>query len=122
MSAAALPNAAPAKHALPSGRSVVVRTGVGREELEVRSPAGEVEVVIVLTDDGPIVRLAGARLELDAVDTIALRCRNLEVAADETVAVTGQEMNVRTRGDICLDGDYIRLNCAEVTLPAAEGD
>jgi hypothetical protein len=83
---------------LPSGRSVVVRLAAGAEELEIRSPRGEVEVRIVLTETGPVVRLSGARLELDAAETVAVRCRRFEVRAEE---------------DICLDGAMIRLNSPE---------
>ena len=50
---------------LPSGRVVVLRTATGREELEVRAPDGQVEVHIVLTEAGPVVRLTAARLELE---------------------------------------------------------
>jgi hypothetical protein len=80
---------------LPSGRSVVVRLAGGAEELEIRSPQGEVEVHILLAETGPVVRLRGARLELDAAETVAVNCRRFEVRAE---------------GDIRMDGAMIRLN------------
>src|SRR5262249_12082466 len=40
---------------LPSGRSVIVKTADGREELEIRSPRGEMEVHVTLTETGPVV-------------------------------------------------------------------
>ena len=83
---------------LPSGRSVVLRLAEGAEELEIRSPRGDVEVRIVLTESGPVVRVSGARLELDAAETVAVRCRRFEVRAEE---------------DVCLDGAMIRLNSPE---------
>lgn len=107
---------------LPSGRSVIVRLSRGCEELEVRSPDGMVEVQILLTEQGPVVRLAGARLELESPDSIAVRCRHFEVHSreettlhsDGAVRLTGQELRARTQGDIHLDGEYILLNCEEV--------
>jgi hypothetical protein len=104
---------------LPSGRSVVLRTTAGGEVLEVRSAGGEVEVRITLTDQGPVVHLSGARLELAASDTVALHCRRLDVNTTESIRLqsagdlrlTGEEMRVRTTGDIHLNGDVIRLNC-----------
>jgi hypothetical protein len=107
------------EHYLPSGRHVVVRLTSAGEELQVRSPDGEVEVSITLCERGPVVRLRAARLELEAADTLALHCRSLEVNAEETIhlnsardlGLTGQEMRVQTRGDIHLNGDVIRLNC-----------
>lgn len=104
---------------LPSGRSVVVRVNDSREELEVRSPQGEVEVRITLTDSGPVVSLRGARLELESPDAVSVTCRRFEVSTTEgtqlhsagDVNITGQEMRVKTEADIHLNGGIIRLNC-----------
>jgi hypothetical protein len=103
---------------LPSGRSVVVKLTKDGEEVQVRSPAGEVEVRITLSDNGPVVRLSGARLELEAVDTVAVNCRNLEVHTEEStqlssagdLRLTGQEMRLRTTDDMHLNGKIIHLN------------
>ncbi len=103
---------------LPSGRSVVVKVTDEGEELQVRSPGGAVEVRITFGADGPVVRLSGARLELEAVDTVAVQCRRLEVNTQDSIQLTsagelhlaGQEMNVETRGDIRLKGEIIHLN------------
>lgn len=91
----------------PSGRSVILRVCGGKEEVEVRSPSGETELRVILTDQGPVLRLSGVRLELEAAETVAVRCKNFEVEAGE--------MRVQTAGDIHLNGDYIRLNCEPST-------
>jgi hypothetical protein len=104
---------------LPSGRSVVVKLAGDREELEIRDAEGQVEVCVSLTADGPVVRIRGGRLELDAADTIAVRCRRFEVQTDEgtelssagELRMTGRELRVRTKEDIHLNGEFIRLNC-----------
>jgi hypothetical protein len=104
---------------LPSGRSVLVKVTSAGEELQVRSPQGEVEVRITLGEGGPVVHLSGARLELETPDTIALNCRRLELNTAESIQLksagnlqlSGQEMRVQTTGDIHLNGDVIRLNC-----------
>jgi hypothetical protein len=106
-------------HSLPSGRSVVVKVDGGREELEIRSPSGEMEVRITLTESGPVVNLRGARLEMEATDAVALRCRRFEVQSTEgteltssgDVQITGRELKVRTERDIHMKGEVIRLNC-----------
>src|SRR5262245_9319633 len=72
------------EQALPSGRSVLLKLTGAAEELEVRSPQGDVEVRITLSDQGPVVHLRGARLELEAPDTIALNCRHLEVNTEDS--------------------------------------
>jgi hypothetical protein len=89
------------------------------EDLQVRSPSGELEVHICLTEDGPVVHLRSARLELDALEAVALNCRRLEVNTEEStrlntageLQLTGQEMRVQTTGDIHLNGEVIHLNC-----------
>jgi hypothetical protein len=96
----------------------VVRVDGQREELLVRSPAGEVEVRITLTDGGPVIRLHGGRLELEAADTIVLKSRRLELTAGEElrldsageVRMTAQELHAQTAADIQLKGKFIRLN------------
>lgn len=102
-----------AESLLPSGRSVVVKTADNREELEVRSPQGEVEIHIALTASGPVVRLRGARLELESPETVAVNCRRFEVHADDEVRIAGRELRVRTESDIHMNGATIRLNCEE---------
>jgi hypothetical protein len=106
-------------HLLPSGRSVVVKVAGDCEQLEIRDPDGLVEVSVSLTADGPVVRVRGGRLELDAADTVAVRCRRFEVQSDERtelssagdLLMTGRELKVRTNEDIHLNGNVIRLNC-----------
>jgi hypothetical protein len=104
---------------LPSGRSVVVKVAGECEELEIRDSEGRVELSVTLTADGPVVKVRGGRLELDAADTVALRCRRFELQTSEitdlsssgAVRITGEELRVRTEGDIHLNGQIIRLNC-----------
>jgi len=106
-------------HRLPSGRSVVVKVAGDCEELEIRDAEGQVEVCVSLTADGPVVRIRGGRLELNAADTIAVRCRRFEVQTKEStelssageLSITGRELKVRTKEDIHLNGEFIRLNC-----------
>jgi phage gp45-like len=108
---ASLLNAAETATPLPSGRSVIVRVHGGAEELEVRSPAGAVEVRITLGEDGPVIHLSAARLELAAADIVAVRCRRFDVRAEAGLRLSGQEMHVQTEDDIHLNGKVIRLNC-----------
>jgi hypothetical protein len=104
---------------LPSGRSVVLKIGDGCEALEVRSPGGDVEVRITLTDQGTVVSLRGGRLQMESADAVALNCRRLEVVTTEGTAlgsagdvlITGREMRVKTENDIHLNGGIIHLNC-----------
>jgi hypothetical protein len=104
---------------LPSGRSVIVKMTGDCEEVEIRDLEGQVEVSVSLTADGPVVRVHGGRLELHAVDTVAVACRRLEIQtaestdlrSDAELRVTSRELKVRTSEDIHLNGAFIRLNC-----------
>jgi hypothetical protein len=106
---------------LPSGRLLVVKADQGHEEVEIQSAEGVVEIQITLTEAGPLVRLSGARIELAASDTVAVRCRRFEVETTEgtelnnrgEVKVTGDTMRMKTAGDIHMNGAFIRLNCKE---------
>ena len=104
---------------LPSGRSVVLKLVGDSEELEVRSPDGSLEVRITLTDQGAVVSLHGGRLEMESPDTIALRCRQLEINSAEgtdllsggDVRITGRELRVNAESEIHMNGSIIHLNC-----------
>ena len=104
--------------ALPSGRSVVLKVSDGREEMEIRSPAGDVEVRITLTDQGAVVSLRGGQLQMQAADTISMNCRRLDVVTTEgttlgsagDVLITGREMRMKTEKDIHMNGGVIHLN------------
>jgi hypothetical protein len=104
---------------LPSGRSVVLKVGDGCEEMVIRSPGGDVEVRITLTEQGAVVSLRGGQLQMQAADTVSLNCRRLDVVTTEGTAlgsagdvlITGREMRVKTVNDIHMNGGVIRLNC-----------
>ncbi len=86
---------------LPSGREVVVRSGP-EEVVEVRSPDGTVEVSVVLTEQGPVLRVTGGRLEMQA-ETLALKGRRVEIDASELATIT-------SGGEVVVQAPMIRLN------------
>lgn len=107
---------------LPSGRVVRVRSEGGREALEVRSADGELEIAIEMTAAGPVLRLRGARLEIDSTDEVAVRCREFNVEASGgvrlssggDVQVTGQgEMRMKAMGQTHIDAEVINLNSGD---------
>lgn len=102
----------PVQHPLASGRRVVVTQGDGwqPENLKVFSPEGRVEVEIVLTADGPLVRVSGAALTLDSAGSISMR-------AAGPVGIEAEELRVKTRRSVHLNGETIRLNCDESAAP-----
>ncbi len=104
--------------ALPSGRSVTIRASAAGEQVEVRSPDGEVEVTIELTPQGPLVRLRGARLEL-AASEVRVDCDRFSVEARHSTEIrtegdvhiaAGGELRVQTEQDTHINGKMIYLN------------
>ena len=97
---------------LASGRQVRVSTGADwqSEHLQVISPDGKVEIEILLTANGPVVRVSGGALQMDSPNSIQLR-------AAGGVEIEAEELRVRTRKSVHLNGETIRLNCDEGVPP-----
>jgi hypothetical protein len=96
---------------------------------------GTVDVEIVLTVDGPVIRAAAAALEITAATEIAARCARFSVEAGESfsvragriehdasgsvrasggeVALTARSggVAIRANDDVALSGEQILLNC-----------
>jgi hypothetical protein len=114
---------------LPSGRSIEYQGAeIGGELVTIRSPGGRVELEVLLTDAGPVLRFDAAHLELRAAGRIRAECARFEVVAANDIAQTaGGDLTTRartttitsTRGDVHLvanddvklTGERIKLNC-----------
>ncbi|SRR5579884_3856482 len=96
---------------------------------------GTVDVEIVLTADGPVIRAAAAALEISAATEIAARCDHFSVEARESFSVraariehdasgsvraSGAEVEltarsggvaIRANDDVAVSGEQILLNC-----------
>jgi len=116
---------------LPSGRRIALLADGDREQLEVRSADGRIELRVVLTDAGPVVSLSGAKLELHSTDSVSVRCRSFEVEALDDLRLRaagdielGSESQIRARaaGQAFIDGDYVNLNCRDRTGYHDEAD
>lgn len=109
---------------LPSGRTLVVKTDGRTEEIEIRSSGGEIEIRIALTKQGPVLSLSGARLEINATDTVVVNCKQFAVRATEGVLLdaagnvevrSGNEIKLRSAADTSIDGKLVKLNCLDRT-------
>lgn len=112
------------RRTFPSGRSLDLRIGSHQECIEVRSANGDLELSITLTDDGPVFKLRGARLEIDSTDAVAVRCRSFELATEDSLSLhsggsisvnTEDEIRMRSAQQTFIDGDYVNLNCLDRT-------
>ena len=111
----------PGPQLLPTGRTLHLETSQGQAVMVIRAPDSRIEVEILLTEAGPVVRLQAAALELVTTDEMAIRCQRLQVDAQERIElatsgslqVHAEEMRVQTERSIHLNGETIRLNCTE---------
>ncbi len=110
--------------ALPSGRTLVVKADGQTEEIEIRSSGGEIELRIALTKSGPVLSLTGARLEINATESLAVNCKQLSLRAAEGMLLdaggdialrSGNETRLRSAGDTYVDGKLVLLNCLDRT-------
>ena len=105
---------------LQAGRSVTLRDEAGSDIIEISNADGDVEVSIVMQDDGPpVVKLSGARLEMEATDTVAIKARHFDVQTTETARMhadghltftSGLDTRVVADGEVHMLGSMIWLN------------
>lgn len=103
---------------LPSGRELRVTSTPRGEEIEVRSPGGEMELRVALTPEGPVLLLRGVRLEIDSSDAVALRCKDLDIRATGGIRLEAQTIALGSRGETHLkamgqariDAEVLHLN------------
>jgi len=96
---------------LAGGRSVTVSSGDGGETVEFRADGGEVELRIKMTAEGPVVQLTGARVEINAAESIAMQCKEFTVKASEKMALGSEgTIDLESAEDMVLRGKLIHLN------------
>ena len=114
----------PVRLALGAERVLVVHAREDRAGIRVCREGDarpEIEIEIVITPAGPVLRARAAGLELDATDKIVARCREFRVEAEESIALEAARggVTVRANDDVKLLGEQILLNCErEPPMPA----
>lgn len=116
-----LPDTEPPFHGyrFSTGHRVVFLCAGEREEVQIRAPEGDVQLRIVLTPEGPVIRLSQASLELDALHTVRTRCQRFEVEAQERIQLqagqaldlhSDKTMHLDASGELVATSELIRLN------------
>ncbi|WP_437690664.1 hypothetical protein [Sorangium sp. So ce176] len=116
--------AAPARVVpLASGRSIEIAEEGAEERIHIRAAAGQLLVSIRLTDEGPVLSLSGASLEIAAAKTLSLSCDTLRIQAAQDAAVeVGGSLHERVRGSVVREaGRSARTTAREVMLEASPG-
>jgi hypothetical protein len=92
------PSSAPRVVALDHGRSLVIEGEgeAGGELVTLRSPSGEIEIEVVITPEGPRLRLHAVDLALVASKRVTIDCEDLELRCtrDMSIEVGGDQREV----------------------------
>ena len=104
---------------LDSGRQILVHSHEKEEILEIVEPEGEVVMKVRLTDDGPVITVHGASLELKSSEILTLEAKKVIIKAKEEVVVeskgsleidSSKKMGLRSDEEIRIVGKMIHLN------------
>lgn len=104
---------------LDSGRQFLVYSSEKEELIEIAESDGEIIMKVRMTDDGPVISVRGAHLELKSTETIALKAKQIKIQAEENAVVkskgsleidSSKKMVIHSDDDICVSGKIIHLN------------
>ena len=105
---------------LDHGRTLTVGSDSGDEVIEIRAASGQLELRVVMGEDGPVLQLDAIKLSVDAASEIAMTCKTFSVAASDKVAVRSDgecevisegETRIRATRDVRVNGEKVLLNC-----------
>ncbi|HEU4732026.1 MAG TPA: hypothetical protein VFT22_29220 [Kofleriaceae bacterium] len=96
---------------LREGRTLSIEPAGADELVEIRSSSGQLELRIRLTEEGPVLQMESARLQLKASEAVEIASRRVEIRATETVQVASDnEIKVDAEGEVRVNGKMIYLN------------
>jgi phage gp45-like len=96
---------------LREGRTLTVEKTGGDELVEIRSSSGMVELRIRLTEEGPVLQMESARLQLKASEAVEIESKRIEIRATESVQLVSEnEVKVDAEGEVRVNGKTIWLN------------
>lgn len=104
---------------LREGRTLSV-SSVGRDELvEIRAASGNLELRILLTEQGPVLQMEAVRLKLKAAEAVEVETKQFAVKAEEKIALISEgeveltstgDTKVTAEGEVRVVGKTIHLN------------
>ena len=96
---------------LREGRTLSVQQTGSDDLVEIRSSSGQVEVRIRLTEDGPVLQMESARLQLKAAESVEIESKRVAIRATEAVTIESKdEVKVEGEGEVRVNGKMIFLN------------
>lgn len=96
---------------LREGRTLHIEDAGAGELLEIRSSSGQLELRIKLTEDGPVLQMESARLQLKATESVEIASKRIEITATETLQLKSEnEIKADAEGEVRVNGKMIYLN------------
>ena len=104
---------------LISGRELEISSRADADLIEIFEPGGELVIKFLLTENGPVMKVEGCKLDLKGAESIALRAPTIEISAEEKARVESKgtleidsvkEMGIHSDEDIRVVGKIIHLN------------
>ena len=104
---------------LRGGRELRVTADEAADLVEISAASGEIELRLVITDEGPVLKLDGVRLAIRAAESVDVQCKTFTVSASESVEVSSEgqldiksekELRVTSPDDVRVRGRFIYLN------------
>lgn len=104
---------------LESGRQLMVHSSEKDEFIEIAESDGKIIMKVRMTDDGPVISVSGAHLELKSTETIALEAKKIKIQAEEEAVVeskgsleieSSKKIGIQSGDDIRVVGKKIYLN------------
>ena len=96
---------------LREGRTLTVEPHAEGEVLEIRSSSGQVELRIKLTEQGPVLQMESARLELKATESVEIESKHVAIKATEKLTLESEdEVSIDAEGAVRVNGKMIYLN------------
>ncbi len=117
-------------------RSLQIEQTADGDRLRIQSPDDIIELEVLITATGPVLRFRSAELELQATNSVNIECDNysvkatnsihhetagdLSMTAKENLTIEGKistlratrgDVNLKANDDVRVKGERIRLNC-----------
>lgn len=88
---------------LREGRKLVIGEQGGNQLVEIRNESGMLEVRIVLTEQGPVLQMEGARLSLKGAEAVEIESPRVAIKGSETLELAGGQVRVEAERDVRIE-------------------
>jgi hypothetical protein len=103
---------------LDDGRQLAVVEHAGSQTVEIRAASGQLELRIKLTAEGPVLSLDGVKVEMNAAESLQIKCKDFKVESTGTTTIESQgELKIKSDGALDIDSnDDVRVKGKKIFL------